>query len=385
MKKLLLILFLACLVPVSFRQTARADASADTVGYEPFSPAELDDLLAPIALYPDPLLAQMFPAATFVDQIDEAARYVRQYGQGAQIDDQSWDISVRAVAHYPAVLFMMDRRYDWTVSLGQAFAYQEGDLMDSIQRLRKEALDAGGLVSGPRQQVIVDGDFISIVPVDPDTIYLPDYDAAAVYLEPPDDGGGITFSAGFVIGVWLNRDCDWRHRHIFYHGWRGGGWVGRSRLHIKPRDSVYVNERFNAVSVDPRVGRRSAGDFRDELRQGARNRPVRPAASPRGTVGRAPAARGPELSVPSGVRRQPAPENGDVYRGRDVQKSQPASRTGYGGYGTGGEATRYRERGQTSREIMQRTPAARPSAPSPSPRPSPPAGHGGGGGAIRQR
>ena len=82
---------------------------ADTMALpgEPFTAEELDDLLAPIALYPDPLLAQILPAATFIDQIDEAARYVRQYGQSPRIDDQPWDVSVRAVAHYPDVLFMM--------------------------------------------------------------------------------------------------------------------------------------------------------------------------------------------------------------------------------------------------------------------------------------
>src|SRR5512144_94798 len=77
-----------------------------------FTAEELEDLLAPIALYPDPLLAQILPAATFVDQIDEAARFVRRYGRAPRIDYQPWDVSVRAVAHYPDVLFMMDRKYD---------------------------------------------------------------------------------------------------------------------------------------------------------------------------------------------------------------------------------------------------------------------------------
>ena len=142
----------------SARAESYPDETAGTIIEQPgetlFTPDELDELLAPIALYPDPLIAQMLPAATFVDQIDEAARYIRQYGKDAQIDDQPWDISVKAVTHYPEVLFMMDSKYDWTVSLGQAFINQQQDVMDAIQRLRAEAEAAGNLVSSAQQQVI---------------------------------------------------------------------------------------------------------------------------------------------------------------------------------------------------------------------------------------
>src|SRR5208337_3421983 len=126
MKRILYTLFAALLLlGLAAVGTARAQGdypeSADTL----FTAEELDDLLAPIALYPDPLLAQILPAATFIDQIDEAARYVRQYGKTARIDDQPWDVSVKAMAHYPDVLFMMDQKNDWTASLGQAFINQQ--------------------------------------------------------------------------------------------------------------------------------------------------------------------------------------------------------------------------------------------------------------------
>lgn len=114
-----------------------------------FSTEELEDLLAPIALYPDPLIAQALPAATFVDQISDAARYLSQEGKYARIDQQPWDVSVKAVAHYPELLFMMDRKYEWTVSLGQAFLNQREDVMNAIQLLRRDALDAGNLLSTP--------------------------------------------------------------------------------------------------------------------------------------------------------------------------------------------------------------------------------------------
>jgi len=118
-------------------------------GYENYSPDQLDNLLAPIALYPDPLLAQVLPAATFVDQIDEASRYVRSYGQNG-IDDQDWDVSVKAVAHYPAVLDMMADKIDWTTALGQAYVNQSTDVMISVQRLRRLASDQGNLITNQR-------------------------------------------------------------------------------------------------------------------------------------------------------------------------------------------------------------------------------------------
>src|SRR5208282_2100546 len=86
--------------------------------YEPYSPEQLDNLLSPIALYPDPLLAQVMVAATFPDQIEEAARWVRANGQNG-IDDQNWDVSVKSVAHYPSVVEMMADKLDWTTAIGQ--------------------------------------------------------------------------------------------------------------------------------------------------------------------------------------------------------------------------------------------------------------------------
>src|SRR6202041_1268544 len=103
--------------------------------YENFSPEQLDNLLSPIALYPDPLLAQLFVAATFPDQVEEAARYVRANGQNG-VDDQNWDVSVRAVAHYPTVVGMMADKIDWTTSVGQAYVNQSTDVATSVQRLR---------------------------------------------------------------------------------------------------------------------------------------------------------------------------------------------------------------------------------------------------------
>jgi hypothetical protein len=210
-----------------------------------FSYEQLDDLLAPIALYPDPLLAQVLLAATFVDQLDEAARYVRGYGPDG-VDDEDWDVSVRAVAHYPVVLSYLADHIDWTTELGQAYAAQSTDVMTSVQRLRHMALSEGNLQTTPEQEVVVDDDYIQIVPAQPSFIYVPRYSPAIVYHRRPVFGVAISFGVGLAIGAWLNDDFDWRGHRVYYHGWNGGGWIGRSRPHVRITPG-YVNSRYSSV------------------------------------------------------------------------------------------------------------------------------------------
>jgi hypothetical protein len=226
---------------------------------EDFSPEQLDNLLAPIALYPDPLLAQVLVAATFPDQIDEAARFVRGSSDPDAIDDQPWDVSVKAVAHYPTVLDMMADKLDWTTALGQAYVNQATDVMTSVQRLREQARSAGNLVTTPQQEVVESDGYIEIWPAEPQYIYVPVYDPAVVYFRR----GGfftsalISFGRGFRIGVWLNNDCDWREHRVYYHGWEhGGGWMGRSRPYVRVTN-VYVNANYRNVVVNRNVVRRN--------------------------------------------------------------------------------------------------------------------------------
>ena len=235
-------------------RTPMLRAQADTAS-EPFSPEQLDNLLAPIALYPDPLLAQILPAATFPDQIDEAARFCRGGANPDDIDTQPWDVSVKAAAHYPTVLYMMADGLDWTTALGQAYITQTDDVMASVQRLRQEASNAGNLVTTPQQQVQVDDGNIEIWPAQPESCYLPVYDPSLVFFGSGGVFGGtvVTFSTGYPIGVWLNYDFDWRHRRIYYHGWsEGGGWIGRSRPYIHT-NNVYVNRDLKSVTVNRSV------------------------------------------------------------------------------------------------------------------------------------
>jgi hypothetical protein len=238
-------------------------------GYQAFTPDQLDNLLSPIALYPDPLLAQVFVAATFPDQVEEAARYVRGNGTNG-VDEQSWDVSVRAVAHYPTVVEMMADKIDWTTSLGQAYVNQSTDLSAAVQRLRHQAKGVGNLESNQQQEVLENDNYIAINPYSPQYLYVPVYDPAIIYFRRPYWGPAITFGFGFPIGGWLNLGFHWGwgggFGGVYYTGWnplgwgRGCwncGWIGRSRGFVNFHNNVYVNNRFNNININRGVLNRS--------------------------------------------------------------------------------------------------------------------------------
>ncbi len=242
-------------------QAQYPDQSPDQGVYQNFSPDQLDNLLSPIALYPDPLLAQVLLAATFPDQVDEAARFLRGGAPPEDIDAQPWDVSVKAVAHYPTVLYMMDNRLDWTTSVGQAYANQSSDVQESIQRLRQMAHDNGALATTPQMEVEQQGPYWAIWPANPQFIYVPVYDPAVVFVHRGFGvwvgGPFVTFTVGYPIGVWCIWDFDWGHRGIFYTGWGGplAPWAVRARpfIHV---NNVYLNDRFRTVVVNREVTNR---------------------------------------------------------------------------------------------------------------------------------
>ena len=241
-----LVLLMACALPAWCQDD-------DSNGY--FSPEQLDNLLAPIALYPDPLLAQVLVAATFPDQIDEASRFVRANNDPNYIDEEPWDVSVKAVAHYPTVLFTMADKLDWTTALGQAYVSQSTDVMTSVQRLRVQARSAGNLMSTPQQEVREDNGYVEIWPAQPQYIYVPVYDPAMIYYRQPGFHLGLSFGRGFFIGAWLNNDFDWRYHRVYYHGWDdhdGRGWMMRSRSYVHI-NNVYVNVNYRNVMVNRTV------------------------------------------------------------------------------------------------------------------------------------
>jgi hypothetical protein len=238
---------------------------------EAYTPGELDVILGPIALYPDPLLAQILPAATFPDQLLDADDLIRQPNGANEIDLQNWDISVKAIAHYPSVLVMMVDKPDWTTSVGQAYLDQPGDVMASVQRLRSLARSLGYLSSNAQQRVYIDSGYIRIVPVQAGYIYVPQYDPQVVYVQRrgPSTMNALSFGLGVVIGAWLNRDMDWQHNRIYYHGWSGGSWIRKSKPHVSIRNNNYVNENYRnkPIPVNPGVRTRDLGSFRTNLKR----------------------------------------------------------------------------------------------------------------------
>ena len=200
---------------------------------------ELDDLLAPIALYQDPMLAQVLPASTYPDDIADAADWLRGRRRPVTYRRAGLDENVRAIAHYPDVLYMMADNLDWTASVGDAFLNQPDDVTDSIQRLRWEAQRLGNLVSNDERPSLSDGDYIEIVPAQPQYIYVPEYDPSVVYVQAPDVSPFITFGMGLAIGSWLDLDFDWGHHRLFYHGWNRPGWVKQGKALCSRKKCLY--------------------------------------------------------------------------------------------------------------------------------------------------
>lgn len=194
------------------------------------SAPQLDQLLGPIALYPDPLLGEILPAATTPADIVLADRYMGAGGDPNLIDQQPWSLSVKALARYPTVLKWVDDNLAWTTAVGQAFLYQQPDVMNSIQRLRARAMALGNLQSTPQENVVVDNGTIEILPADPNTLYVPVYQPDVVYFQQPFSVPFVSFGFGFAIGAWLNHDFDWHTHHliVWHHdGPRPADWWAR--------------------------------------------------------------------------------------------------------------------------------------------------------------
>jgi hypothetical protein len=271
MKRTITLCLLSCLIAnvtlaarAATRRGNRMDIPNAMVPEGGLSAEQMDNLLAPIALYPDPLLAQVFPASTFVDQIDQAARWLRSNNNNpAKIDSQKWDVSVKSVGHYPQVVYMMSDKLDWTTALGQAYVNQSTDVLMSVQRLRARAKAAGYLVTTPQQVVIVEKEVIKVVPAQPQVIYVPTYNPQVVYVQPSGPSTGtvvaaaaISFGVGLAIGAWLNNDCNWYSHTVYYHGWHGSGWVTTSSHYVHV-NSVYVNHSYSTVHVNSAVVNRN--------------------------------------------------------------------------------------------------------------------------------
>ncbi len=202
--------------------TAQEVPAAVEAAYVPRSADELKQLAAPVALYPDALLADVLTASTYPQDVLDASQYLNDGNDPAAIDQQGWDASVKAVARYPDVLNYLASNTDWMNNLGDAFLNQPDDVMNAVQVLRSEANAAGNLISNDQQRVICDGDLFEIVPANPEMIYVPVYDPAVAFVYRPRLADEVytpcvEFSYGVEVGTWLDRDCDW-HDHTVYVG-----------------------------------------------------------------------------------------------------------------------------------------------------------------------
>jgi len=242
--KQILIAFL-CSVLVQF--TARAGGFGPTGQANQQSPAppaqqspqELKQLVAPIALYPDALVAQVLAASTYPTEIVEADRWMQNHSDfkgeklAGEVDKQPWDPSVKALTQFPSVLENMDKNLSWTSSLGDAYANQQQEVMDAVQAMRQQARKAGHLKSNEQENVSTQGNTITIEPSVPDVVYVPAYDPWLVYGYPivaypgwyPEpgiffDGPGLYFGAGFGIGFFGGFGWGWNHWGWDWHGHR---------------------------------------------------------------------------------------------------------------------------------------------------------------------
>ncbi len=163
---------------------------AQTPQYTTQTPEQLQQLVAPIALYPDSLVAQILAASTFPDQLVEADRWVEAHPDlkddalAQAVDQQPWDPSVKALAAFPSVLGNMDKNLSWASSLGDAYYNQQQDVMDAVQVMRQRAEAAGNLKTTPQQTVATQGSTVVIQPTDPTVVYVPAYDPWDVYGGP---------------------------------------------------------------------------------------------------------------------------------------------------------------------------------------------------------
>ncbi len=231
-----------------------------------FAPQELDRLTSRIALYPDPLLAQVLAAATFSDQIPAAATWADQHhyltgpalAAAMQADQLPWDPSVQALLPFPNVLDMMASDPAWTRELGDAFLASQPAVMDSVQRMRRQAWNYGYLRTNP-QVVVTNGPYIAITPVTPGFIVVPYYNPAVVFF-PPRPGIVVSAAIGFRFGVSIGvafqpwglgvGRVDWGARAVFINNARWGRtWVNRAS-YVHPFPGV----RRYAAAVGPRPG-----------------------------------------------------------------------------------------------------------------------------------
>jgi hypothetical protein len=327
------------------------------------SPEQLDNLVAPIALYPDPLLSQILVASTYPLELVQASQWLQQnpslngpaLTQAAE--QQNWDPSVQALVIFPDLIQRLTQDVTWTQSLGNAFLAQQGDVMDAVQRMRQQAQQAGKLASTEQEQVITTNDdgrpVIEIQPANPQVIYVPEYDPAVIwgppvyypyprwyYPRPLGSGVFIGFGSGISIGAYFGGG---------WGGWGGWGWSPRwgNRTVIVNNNFIH-RYNFNTSHIANLDGR-SAWTHDAEHRQGVPY-PNRSLGNQYG-AGVRQNLRPPAL--PSRERLQPVPRQAapaDRFAGRPVAPPSDLNRnrSAFGGIESGSAARTHSDHGYSS-------------------------------------
>jgi hypothetical protein len=224
--------------PASFAGDTAQSATAAVQATQQ-SPGQLDQLVAPIALYPDALVAQILAASADPIEIVEADRWLQEESSlkgtalAQAVNGQPWDPSVKALIQFPSVLQNMDRNLAWTSALGNADESQPQAVLDAVQTMRRRAEEAGNLKSTPQETVTTEGQTIAIQPADPEVVYVPQYDPWIVYGPPVGvypywnpypglylGGPGLAFGLGIGIGVFAGFAWGWGHWGADWHGGR---------------------------------------------------------------------------------------------------------------------------------------------------------------------
>jgi hypothetical protein len=336
---------------LAHQDTQAPPQAAPAPPYTQSTPEQLQQLVAPIALYPDSLVAQILAASTFPEQVVEADRWVQEHPDlqgdalGQAVDQQPWDPSVKALTAFPSVLGNMDKNLSWTSSLGDAYYNQQQDVMDAVQVMRQRAQQAGNLKTTPQQTVTTQGSTIVVQPANPEVVYVPAYDPWLVYGGPimawpgwyPYPGiwfGGpyLSFGVGFGIGFFGGFGWGWNH-------W-GFNWGGRYATFGGGRYYSRSNTFYN----------RSAYYRGGGARGGAYNRggAARGAVSNRSSINRGGAAGG-GVSNRAGATARAFNGNRQAARGYAAPRGQSGVRSGaFSGIEKGGQAKSYSSRGRAS-------------------------------------
>jgi hypothetical protein len=352
--------------PTPAQDSQASSQGTTTPSYTTQTADQLDQLVAPIALYPDSLVAQVLAGSTFPAEVVEADRWLQANPDlkgdalAQAVDQQTWDPSIKALTAFPSVLANMDKNLSWTSSLGDAYYNQQSDVMNAIQVMRQKAQQTGNLKDTPQQTVQTQGSDIIIQPADPEVVYVPAYNPWLVYGYPLTPwpfwyptpgiwfGGGpfLSWGIGFNVGFFGGYGWGW-------HSW-GANWGGRTvvynhNTYISHSNTFYNRNNYyrngGARGVANNVNRGGGRDGNIGGRGGVEHND--------GTHGENNANHGANIGERGAEQNRSGERafNGDSReaRGFGDQRGQSGTRSsGFSDFNHGGNARTFSSRGQSS-------------------------------------